>query len=107
MLKKLITIFQILYISTTTISNQLKLNKKQNNLSTETPDYVYQIKNIHSKKCLNVKGALSNNNSRIVQYNCTNQPDRKWKFQDAGNKTYYIKVQSTAKCIGTPNKTTL
>jgi len=40
----------------------------------------YFIKNSSSKKCLNVAGRSSKNNTKIIQYKCTNALNSKWRF---------------------------
>lgn len=41
---------------------------------------MYQVKNVHSKKCLNVQGGDPQDSTRIIQYKCSGQFNNLWRF---------------------------
>jgi cytolethal distending toxin subunit A len=67
---------------------------------TEVRDGEYQIKNLHSGKCLTIAGGRSTeNNVRALQYECDDDPSRRWQLWDGGSGLYQIINVQTRKCL--------
>jgi cytolethal distending toxin subunit A len=61
----------------------------------------YQIKNLQTRKCLTIAGGRSTeNNVRALQYDCDNDPSRRWRIYSAGgHRIYQLENVQTGKCL--------
>ncbi|WP_231632241.1 RICIN domain-containing protein, partial [Streptomyces clavuligerus] len=57
-----------------------------------------RFKNVHSGKCLKVKGASTEQNAQIVQGPCGTEPSEQWKLLPKGNG-HQLAARSTGMCI--------
>ncbi len=65
--------------------------------------YVYQIKNVATRKCMNIQQAAHFDGARVIQYTCVNKLNEYFKLKDSGRRapyTYYlIQNVNSGKCI--------
>ncbi|WP_433297552.1 RICIN domain-containing protein [Actinoplanes sp. CA-030573] len=65
-----------------------------------TPDAAVEIKAGHSNKCLNVDHALTADDTKIIQYNCSPSfTNDKFRVVPKGSGTYQIVAQFSGKCL--------
>src|SRR5262249_11723761 len=56
--------------------------------------------NVQTAKCLTIAGGVSTeNNVGAVQFNCDNDPSRRWTLSDTIAGEYQIKNVQTGKCL--------
>jgi cytolethal distending toxin subunit A len=56
--------------------------------------------NAKTGKCLTIAGGRSTeNNVESVQFNCDNDPSRRWALNETGGNVYQIKNVQTGKCL--------
>ncbi|ELP64518.1 RICIN domain-containing protein [Streptomyces turgidiscabies] len=59
----------------------------------------FQIRNPQTGKCMTVAGGRSTeNNVRLVQFNCDTDPSRRWKLTNGNDNSYQLVNAQTRKC---------
>ncbi len=59
----------------------------------------YYIRAKHSDKCLHQHGAVLHNGGPITQWDCVDQYNVQWKFDNAPDGYYYIRARHSGKCV--------
>ncbi|MFD9359788.1 RICIN domain-containing protein, partial [Streptomyces sp. NPDC060031] len=71
--------------------------------SVQNGKYTYDIRAVHSGKCLDVAGGTSatGDGADVHQWTClgTAQTNQQWYLTDAGNGTFYIQAVHSGKCL--------
>ena len=62
---------------------------------------VYEIRAVHSDKCLDVPRSSLADNSSIIQFNCTNARNQQWRFVSKSGY-YEISAVHSGKCLDVP-----
>lgn len=62
---------------------------------------VYEIRAVHSDKCLDVPRSNRNDGSNIIQYECTNATNQQWRFEQKSDY-YEISAVHSGKCLDVP-----
>jgi phosphoribosylanthranilate isomerase len=56
--------------------------------------------NVQTNKCLTIAGGVSTeNNVHAVQFDCDDDPSRRWKLIDKGGNVYQVRNVQTGKCL--------
>ncbi|WP_437968921.1 RICIN domain-containing protein [Sorangium sp. So ce260] len=58
----------------------------------------YYIRAKHSDRCMHQHGAVLHNGGAITQWECVDQYNVQWKFEDAPDGHYYIRARHSGKC---------
>lgn len=66
-------------------------------------DGIYEIRSVHSDKCLDVPRSSSESALNIIQYSCTNAKNQQWRFTKLGDY-YKISAVHSAKCLDVHSK---
>jgi hypothetical protein len=59
----------------------------------------FRIKNIKSKRCIDVKGASKKRRAGIIQWDCHRNGNQKWKLVPRGDGWNSLVVQHSGKCL--------
>lgn len=59
----------------------------------------YEVKVLHSLKCVDVRGNSTDAGADIIQYYCHGENNQKWYFHDMGGNSYSIISKSSGLCI--------
>ena len=92
------TIFRFLVTFVGLLIAMICLSTTTNAVVPVTEDIM--LTNAKTGKCLTIAGGtLSDNGVPAVQYDCDDDPSRRWRLSDAGGNSYRIKNVKTGKCL--------
>ena len=97
---------QILSVPAPTSTDSAEILSVPDSTSSTSIPYYY-IRANHSNKCAQVNGATTANGAVISQWDCVNQDNVKWYFQETGDgSSYYIRAKHSNKCAQVNGATT-
>ncbi|MFD9220464.1 RICIN domain-containing protein [Streptomyces sp. NPDC060064] len=53
----------------------------------------------NSQRCVTVDGAVTTNNGRVVQWDCVDVPNQKWKLVATSAGYYTVRAEHSSKCL--------
>lgn len=59
----------------------------------------FEIKALHSGKCLDVRGESLQDNAALVQFDCNGQYNQQFSFEPTSDGFYAIKARHSGKCL--------
>jgi Subtilase family/Ricin-type beta-trefoil lectin domain-like len=89
----------------TYVRGRLNLEKFLRNLPgwtapTDIQAGVYQVSNVNSSKCLDVKDVSTTNGAAVQQWGCGNGDNQKWRIESLGAGLYKFKAMHSGRVMG-------
>ena len=69
-------------------------------------DGIYEIRAMHSDKCLDVPHSCNKDEVEIIQYRCNNTTNQRWKITEGPDGYYEIRAMHSDKCLDVPKSST-
>lgn len=67
---------------------------------------VYEVKGVHSNKCMDIDGASTQNGANVQIWSCLGNGAQQFKFEDMGGGWYRIRNVNSGKCLDVYNWST-